>query len=66
MLSVETDLTINCNKPSKEEVRRAITTLKNGKVAGLYNTPAEVIKAGTETAAVNILHNLFSRIWEKE
>ena len=63
--SAETELPINCNKPSKAEVRKAIATLKNGKAAGPDNIPAEEIKADTETT-VTILHSLFSKIWEKE
>ena len=60
----ETELPINCDKPSKAEIRKAIVTLKNGKAAGPDNIPAEAIKADTETAV--ILHSLFSKIWEKE
>ena len=61
----ETELPINCDKPSKAEIRKAIATLKNGKAAGPDNIPAETIKAHTGTA-ITILHNLFSMIWEKE
>nr|KAG5709228.1 hypothetical protein BaRGS_017980 [Batillaria attramentaria] len=61
----ETELPINCDKPSKAEIRKAIMTLRNGKAAGPDEIPAEAIKADTETA-VNMLHSLFSKIWEKE
>nr|KAG5688912.1 hypothetical protein BaRGS_009753 [Batillaria attramentaria] len=61
----ETELPINCDKPSKAEIRKAIMTLRNGKAAGPDEIPAEAIKADTETA-VNMLHILFSKIWEKE
>nr|KAG5700998.1 hypothetical protein BaRGS_022709 [Batillaria attramentaria] len=61
----ETELPINCDKPSKAEIRKAIMTLSNGKAAGPDEIPAEAIKADTETA-VNMLHSLFSKIWEKE
>nr|KAG5686071.1 hypothetical protein BaRGS_030686 [Batillaria attramentaria] len=61
----ETELPINCDKPSKAEIRKAIITLRNGKAAGPDEIPAEAIKADTETA-VNMLHSLFSKIWEKE
>nr|KAG5700724.1 hypothetical protein BaRGS_029089 [Batillaria attramentaria] len=61
----ETELPINCDKPSKVEIRKAIMTLRNGKAAGPDEIPAEAIKADTETA-VNMLHSLFSKIWEKE
>nr|KAG5713359.1 hypothetical protein BaRGS_024907 [Batillaria attramentaria] len=59
----------NCDKPSKAEIRKkirkAIMTLRNGKAAGLNEIPAEAIKADTETA-INMLHSLFSKIWETE
>ena len=61
----ETELPINCNKPTKAEIIKAITTLRNGKAAGPDEIPAEAIKADMETA-VNMLHSLFSKIWEKE
>nr|KAG5701564.1 hypothetical protein BaRGS_024814 [Batillaria attramentaria] len=61
----ETELPINCDKPSKAEIRKAIMTLRNGKAAGPDDIPAEAIKADTETV-VNMLHSLFSKIWEKE
>lgn len=51
----ETDLPIDCNKPSKTEIRTTITALKNGKAAGSDEIPAEAIKADAETA-FNILH----------
>ena len=40
-------------------------TLRNGKAAGPDKIPSEAIKADMETAT-NILHGLFSMIWEKE
>nr|KAG5695112.1 hypothetical protein BaRGS_017211 [Batillaria attramentaria] len=61
----ETKLPINCDKPCKAEIRKAIMTLRNAKAAGPGEIPAEAIKADTETA-VNMLHSLFSKIWEKE
>nr|KAG5696667.1 hypothetical protein BaRGS_023076 [Batillaria attramentaria] len=61
----ETELPINCDKPSEAEIRKAIMTLRNGKAAGPDEIPAEAIKADTETA-VNMLHSLFNKIWEKE
>jgi len=39
--------------------------MKNGKAAGPDDIPAEAIKADTETA-VNMLHDLFNKIWEDE
>ena len=49
-----TDLPINCDKPTKTEIRRAITKLKNGKATGPDEIPAEDIKADKESA-INIL-----------
>jgi hypothetical protein len=40
-------------------------TLKNGKAAGLDNIPV-AIKADDRDCDVTILHNLFSKILEKE
>lgn len=61
----DTDLTINCDIPTKTEIRRAINMLKNGKAAGLDKIPAEAIKADTETS-VSIPFNLFKKIWVEE
>ena len=36
---------MNCDKPSRTEIRKAIKTLKNGKAAGPDGIPAEAIKA---------------------
>jgi hypothetical protein len=61
----EQDLEIGCDAPSKEEIRKAIGQLRNGKAAGSYYIPAEALKADVETT-VNILHPLFQQIWEEE
>jgi hypothetical protein len=61
----ETELPINCDKPSKAEIRKVIATSKNGKAAGPDIIPAGAIKADRETVNT-ILHNLFSEILEKE
>ena len=61
----ETELPINCDKPSKDEIRKAIMKLRNGKAAGPDEIPAEAIKADLDTA-VNTLFSLFGRIWEEE
>nr|KAG5701649.1 hypothetical protein BaRGS_019338 [Batillaria attramentaria] len=44
----ETELPINCDKPSKAKIRKVIMTLKNGKAAGPDELPAEAIKADTD------------------
>jgi hypothetical protein len=61
----EQDLQIGCDAPSKEEIRKAIGQLRNGKAAGPDHIPAEALKADVETT-VNILHPLFQHIWEEE
>ena len=61
----EVDLPISVEKPSKEEIKRAIRTLKNGKAAGPDGIPAEALKADIDTAT-DILHNLFAKIWDEE
>jgi hypothetical protein len=64
IIPAETELPINCNKPSRAEIRSAIVTLLNGKAAAQDNIPSEANKADTETA-VAILQSLFNKIWEK-
>ena len=61
----ETELPINCDPPSRMEIRKAIMTLRNGKAAGPDEIPAEALKTDVESA-VSILHSLFTKIWEKE
>ena len=63
--AAENDLPINCEPPSKEEIRQAIKTLRNGKAAGPDNIPAEVLKMDIEET-VEMLHPLFVKIWEEE
>ena len=65
ILPAKTELPINCDKPTETEIKIAIMALKNGKAAGPDEIPAEAIKAGI-VAAVNMLHSLFSKIWEEE
>ena len=61
----ETDLPIDCNKPTREEIKKSITHMKNGKVAGPDGIPAEALKADVNTS-VEMLYSLFEEIWEKE
>ena len=39
--AVEEDLPIDCGKPTREEIRKAIKQLKNGKAAWTDEIPAE-------------------------
>ena len=41
----DTDLDIDCEKPTREEIRKAVKLLKNGKAAGPDDIPAEALKA---------------------
>ena len=61
----ETDLPIDCNKSTREEIKKAIAHMKNGKVAGPDGIPAEALKADVNTS-VEMLYSLFEEIWEKE
>ena len=61
----DSELPINCDAPSKAEIRKAITSLRNGKAAGPDSIPAEALKAGKETSN-DMLHALVTKIWEKE
>ena len=61
----EVDLDISCERPSKEEIRRAIKHLKSGKAAGPDHIPPEALKADINTT-VEILYKLFEAIWIEE
>ena len=49
---------------TKEEIRKAIIPLKNGKAAGPDDISAEALKVDIETS-VEVLYPLFVMIWEK-
>ena len=61
----EEDLRIDCNKPTREEIKRAIGHIQNGKAAGPDGIPAEALK-GDVTTSVEMLYSLFEEIWEEE
>ena len=50
----EKDLLLNCNKPTREEIKLAIGHIKNGKAAGPDDIPAEPLK-GDVTTSVEML-----------
>ena len=58
-------LPINTGNITKEDIKRALTRLKNGKAAGSYNIPPEALKAGGQTS-IDILYDLFNTIWTTE
>ena len=57
-------LQINCERPSKAEIEKAIHHMKRGKASGPDKIPAEAIKADIETST-EILHDLLGKIWEQ-
>ena len=61
----EVDLPINCDRPSRDEIRKAILQLKNGKAAGPDSIPAEALKADPDIMT-EMLYPLFGKIWEEE
>ena len=61
----ETPLRINTDRPSKQEIRKAILQLKNEKATGPDGIPPEAIKAYKETS-VDCLYQLFGKIWVEE
>ncbi|VDP23714.1 unnamed protein product [Schistosoma margrebowiei] len=63
--AAHTDLPIDVDPPTKEEIRIAVRQIKNGKAAGPDNIPAEALKSDIEVTT-NMLHLLFKKIWEEE
>ena len=61
----EKDLEIDCGPPTKDEIKKAIKKLKNGKAAGPDGIPSEALKVDVEATA-EILLPLFRKIWEEE
>ena len=58
-------LQINCERPSKADIEKAIHHMKRGKASGPDKIPPEAIKADIETST-EILHDLLGKIWEQE
>ena len=48
--AAEADLEISCDRLCKEEIKRFIGLLKNGKAAGPDRIPAEAIKEDIDTS----------------
>ncbi|CAI2732166.1 unnamed protein product [Schistosoma spindalis] len=63
--AAHTDLPIDVNPPTTEEIRMAIRQIKSGKAAGPDNIPAEALKSDIEVTTSR-LHLLFKKIWEEE
>ena len=58
-------LEVNCERPDREEIRKAISLLKTGKAPGPDEIPAEAIKADMETS-IEMLYDLIGKIWDTE
>lgn len=56
---------IDTGNPTVQEIKSAISSLKNNKAAGIDGIPAEFLKADPDTTA-SILLPLFQAIWEEE
>ena len=54
---------MDCERPSKEEIVKAIKTLKSEKAPESDNKPPETLKADPYTTA-GMLYELFGKIWE--
>lgn len=63
--AADVDLPIDCSKPTRDEIRKAILQTKSGKAAGPDDILAKALKADTETT-VEMLFPLFEKIWEEE
>ncbi|VDP67136.1 unnamed protein product [Schistosoma curassoni] len=63
--SPHTDLPIDVNPPTTEEIRMAVRQIKNEKAAGPDNIPAEALTSDIEVTT-NMLHLLFKKIWEED
>jgi len=59
------NLPSQCDKPAKEEIRKAIKHLKNIKATGPDDIPAEGFKTDIDTS-LKLLYPVFTEILEKE
>ena len=58
-------LEANCERPDREEIRKAISLLKTGRAPGPDEIPAEPIKADMETS-IKMLYDLIGKIWDTD
>ncbi|VDP06296.1 unnamed protein product [Schistosoma curassoni] len=63
--TAHTDLLIDVNQPTTEEIGIDITQIKSGKTAGPDNIPAKALKSDIEVTT-NMLYLLFKKIWEEK
>ncbi|VDP31611.1 unnamed protein product [Schistosoma margrebowiei] len=60
--ATHTDLPIDVNPLTTEEIRIAVRQIKNGKAAGPDNISAEALKSHIKVTT-NMLQLLFKKIW---
>ena len=58
-------LEVNCERPDREEIRKAIGLLKTRTAHGPDEIPEETIKADMETS-IEMLYELIWKIWDTE
>ena len=58
-------LEVNCERPDREEIRKAISLLKTGKAPSPDEIPAEAIKADMETS-IEMLYDLIGKICDTD
>ncbi|CAH8515125.1 unnamed protein product [Schistosoma haematobium] len=63
--TAHTDLLIDVNPPTTEEIRMAVRQIKTEKAAGPDNIPAEALKSDIE-ATTSMLYLLFKKVWEEK
>ena len=56
---------VNCARPDREEIRKAISLLKTGKAAGPDEIPVEAIEADMDTS-IEMLYDLIGKIWDTD
>ena len=59
----EAALQVNLERPSRKEIRKAITSLNAGKASGPDDIPAEAIKGDLDTST-EMMYKLLGKIWE--
>ena len=64
-IAQSTTYNTSCCEPTRQEILKIITQLKNNKAPGEDGIPAEVYKT-CSTSLLNPLHKLFCSIWETE
>ncbi|VDO79028.1 unnamed protein product [Schistosoma margrebowiei] len=63
--AAHTDLPMDVNPPTMEEIRKAIRQIKIERAAGPDNIPSKALKLDIEVTT-NMVYLLFKKIWEEE